>query len=131
VILETVAPIARFVADAANDQALQSPITYLTGLGFPGIIIVLFITGKLRWGGEVDFLRDELKKRDDIIKLKDEQITILQDGVKKDVIPALTRSVDLLEKLPETERQVLERYAEVMTNLDQSLRSPKLRKEAE
>lgn len=47
--------IMQFLADTAGGAATD-PVTYVLGLGFPGVIIGLFITGQLRTKGEVERL---------------------------------------------------------------------------
>jgi len=81
----------------AVDTSPADPIALLTSLGFPGVVIILFITGKLRWDGEVKRLVQELDKKDKIIEAKDIQLAKLQDGVVEQVIPALTRSSQIIE----------------------------------
>ena len=90
--------LAVHLADAAG--SVNTPFTYLTGLGFPGVIIALFISGQIRLKSEVERLYAELSKKDDIIALKDKQIEALQQGIVEKAIPALTRSTQVLEAMP-------------------------------
>ena len=83
----------------AIEPNATDPISLLTSLGFPGIVISLFITGKLRWDGEVKRLIQEIDKKDEVIKQKDEQIARLQDSIIQQAIPALTRSTQIMEQL--------------------------------
>lgn len=85
------------IADAASGGT--DPLTYLTGLGFPGIIIALLLTGQLRTKTEVERLIAENESKDAIITSKDRQIAVIQDGLVKDVIPALTKSTQILESM--------------------------------
>jgi hypothetical protein len=83
----------------AVEPSATDPVSLLTSLGFPGVVIILFITGKLRWDGEVKRLVQEIDKKDEIIRLKDEQISKLQSGIMDQAIPALTRSTQIMEQL--------------------------------
>jgi hypothetical protein len=75
------------------------PLTLLTNLGFPGVVILLLVVGKLRTEGEVKRLESEAARKDQIIAQKDETILKLQAGLVDQAIPALTRSTQVRERL--------------------------------
>lgn len=112
-------PVSALFMAATTDGggSLNDPFTYLTGLGFPGIIIALLLTGQLVPKGVIDRMSKDLDRKDEIIKAKDEQIAALQAGLVDKAIPALTRSTQVLERLPSSvkhsENAVLERLDQV------------------
>lgn len=75
------------------------PFTYLTGLGFPGIVIGLLITGQLYPKSVVERLTAENEAKDAIIKAKDDQMNALQGGITDKVIPALTLATQTMENI--------------------------------
>lgn len=88
---------------SGSTSTLSDPFTYLTGLGFPGIVIGLLITGQLRTKSEAERLIEENRRKDEIIIAKDRQLEALQASIVDKAIPALTRSTQVLESLQKPE----------------------------
>lgn len=91
-------PVVLAASDSGSD-----PVSWLTGLGIPGVIISLFLTGQLRTKSEVEFLISENKRKDELIEAKDEQIQKLIEGVGNRALTSLSRSASVLEAIPEQE----------------------------
>lgn len=97
-LVVAVGGVSTTVADAAGGAGAD-PFTYLTGLGFPGIIIGLLLTGQLRTKTEVERLIAENEHKDGIITAKDNQIKELQVSIADKAIPALVESARVLQNL--------------------------------
>lgn len=100
------------------------PLTYITGLGFPGVIIGLFAWGTLRTKGEVDRLIAENTRKDRLIDIKDRQIITMAGAISDKALPALTRSTEILESLPQAEfveqiRQVRDEISRLQAHLEE------------
>lgn len=83
----------------AASSAAEDPFTWLINLGVAGIVIVLLITGKLRTGKEVEYLLTEIAAKDELIKA-------FQTQLMGQTLPALTRSTQVLEAIPTSERSM-------------------------
>lgn len=83
----------------AADQPLADPVGWLINLGVAGIWLIMFITGKVRPGKEVDGLEARLALKDKIIEAKDVQIASLQAGILEQAVPAIVRSTQIMERL--------------------------------
>lgn len=90
------APLAAYVAAEAATPAQSitgQPVLdlVLDNLG-PTLVVVLFLTGKLATGTERDRLAEKLERTE-------ARELALRDGYDERVIPLLTRTVDLVERL--------------------------------
>ena len=92
---------AFLLAPIAATSAAEDPFTWLINLGVAGIVIVLLITGKLRTGKEVEYLLEEMAAKDELIKA-------FQTQLMGQTLPALTRSTQVLEAIPTSEKSMYE-----------------------
>jgi hypothetical protein len=82
---------------AAEMQA--DPYAALISLGPVGIILFLFIIGKIRTEGEVKRLQQDKVELKAEISQKDKQISKLTDSIMDQAIPTIAKSTDLLNKM--------------------------------
>lgn len=83
----------------ATDQPLSDPVSWLINLGTAGVMLILFITGKVRSGKESESLEGRLAVKDRIIEQKDAQIAALQAGILEQAVPAIIRATQVIERL--------------------------------
>jgi len=80
-----------FLVQAAN--ATDDPLAWLINLGVAGIVIILFVTGKLRSEKEVLYLLEQIEAKDQVISAFQAQLT-------GHALPALAQSAQALEQIP-------------------------------
>ncbi len=81
------------------EQAAADPLSAVLAYGPLGIMVVLFIVGKLRTEGEVRRLEAECARKDAIIGLKDEQLARQQQALAETAIPVMARATQALEQV--------------------------------
>lgn len=82
-----------------TDQPLADPVGWLVNLGTAGVWLLLFITGRIRSGKEVENLEARLAQKDRLIEAKDAQIASLSAGMMDKAIPVVERATQVLERL--------------------------------
>lgn len=83
----------------AAEQPLADPVGWLVNLGTAGVFLILFVTGRIRSGKDVESLEARLALKDKIIEAKDTQIASLMSGMLERAVPALERSTQVMERL--------------------------------
>jgi hypothetical protein len=84
----------RAAAEVATD-----PLTALVSYGAVGIILFLFVIGKIRTEGEVRRLQADKEQLRSEMAAKDDQISRLTASIMEQAIPTLAKSTDLLSRL--------------------------------
>lgn len=97
------------------------PFNWVTGLGFPGVIIALLITGYLRTKPEVDRLVADNRAKDKVIERKDEIIISLQTTITQQALPALARSTEVLEAIPSSETGLVAQLRQTQLGLNSAI----------
>ncbi len=87
--------IAALLAEAAPTDPLAALLAY----GPLGIGFFLFVIGKLRAEGEVKRLETENTRKDEIIRLKDEQLARQSQVMAETAIPVMARATQVLERV--------------------------------
>lgn len=76
------------------------PVLILLNYGIAGVMLLLFTTGQIRTKSEVNDLRTTIHDQSRLIEAMRIQLT-------GQTLPALTRSTQVLEALPETEQALV------------------------
>jgi hypothetical protein len=120
--------VSRLFADGSSSSPTD-PFNWVTGLGFPGVIIALLITGQLRTKPEVERLIAENDRKDKLIEAKDTTIATMQSVLTKQTLPALLRSAEVLEAIPNAEsslfnelRQAQQQVTDLTSRLERMTR---------
>jgi hypothetical protein len=97
-----------FLVQAIQDTSNVStdPLTILFAYGPLGMLVAAFMFGWVHPASTVKRLEEQLHQKDEIIKVKDEQIITLQSGMTNEALPALIRSTDILDDFPDLERRI-------------------------
>lgn len=106
VTLTGLSAAAILAADVTSSPV--DPFNWVTGLGFPGVIIALLVSGYLRTKPEVDRLTADNAAKDAIIARKDEQIDALHATIAEQALPALAESTRVLEAIPDSETNLIQ-----------------------
>lgn len=102
---------------AAGDNPTTDPLAILLAYGPLGVVVAAFMFGWLHPNSTVKRLEDQLRQKDEIISVKDTQISTLQDGIVKDALPALIKSNALLEDFPTLERRLSDNFQRLETEM--------------
>lgn len=100
----------------ATEQATANPIvSILVNGGIMGAVFLLTVFGKgLHTDGEVSELKNRLADKDEVIEDKDETIRQKDEIIRRfqdqfgRALPAMARSADVLEAIPDKESAMLE-----------------------
>jgi len=84
---------------AVAEAAPADPLSAILAYGPLGVMVFLFVIGKLRTEGEVKRLEAECGRKDEIIRLKDEQIAKQSDALVQTAIPAVVRATQALDRI--------------------------------
>ena len=92
-------------------MATTDPLALLINYGLAGIIILLLVVGQLRTRAEVEAIKDaSAREVSNLTQINAEQnrlIIALQHSLTGGALPAMARSTQILEALPQAENTLL------------------------
>lgn len=93
------------------------PIAILLNYGAIGIMLAMFVLGRLHSDRELNDLKEQNARLT-------EALTALQSSLTTSTLPALTRSTQVLEALPQTERALVGELERMVARLEAASAPP-------
>lgn len=98
----------RFFVAAESTGSASDPYSFLINYGALGIILVLIATGQFRTKAEVQRLEEQVRRVEEQNKEYRDIIRALQMQLTNHTIPAMSKSAQVLEAIPDKELAMFE-----------------------